>query len=221
MNLSSTRLTNSADDSNIWEVGWPEDLAPSLERLCAICKDIDSCLNARDNTNQLVVLHDCRGNKERLGIAISVYKNYISICGGKNQGLDSFAMKRFIHDKIGFINVPSYRRYIRYFSALLSASLTITSEAELRLTHLSIRNVPKLNWSNCRVFFQIYEALRLIYTTELYSAKNLNELLINFGSGIKLKGDILIKAYERNDHTKILFSLQVRYTNEYYNRFGR
>lgn len=51
-----------------------------------------------------------RGSKERLGVAVSAYMNYSSICGGCDQALDRFAMRRFLDDKIGSLQVPSHRR---------------------------------------------------------------------------------------------------------------
>lgn len=54
--------------------------------------------------------HYFRGSKERLGVAVSAYMNYSSICGGRDQALDRFAMRRFLDDKIGPLAVPSHRR---------------------------------------------------------------------------------------------------------------
>lgn len=51
-----------------------------------------------------------RGNKERLGVAISAYMNYSNICGGRDQALDRYAMQRFLDDKIGSLRVPSHQR---------------------------------------------------------------------------------------------------------------
>lgn len=42
-------------EPNTREVGWPQGLAPSLERLCALCKELDSWLNGA--SNRVVVLH--------------------------------------------------------------------------------------------------------------------------------------------------------------------
>lgn len=42
-------------EPNTREAGWPQGLAPSLERLCALCKDLDSWLNGA--SNRVVVLH--------------------------------------------------------------------------------------------------------------------------------------------------------------------
>jgi len=51
-NLSSP---GRAGEPNTREAGWPQGLAPSLERLCALCKELDSWLNGA--SNRVVVLH--------------------------------------------------------------------------------------------------------------------------------------------------------------------
>ncbi|XP_011501349.1 PREDICTED: tensin-1 [Ceratosolen solmsi marchali] len=202
-NLSSA---GRSGEPNTREVGWPQGLAPSLERLCALCKELDSWLNAA--THRVVVLH-ARGGKERLGVAVSAYMNYSSICGGRDQALDRFAMRRFLDDKIGPLNVPSHRRYIEYFSGLLAGSLRI-SPSPLYLTHLTVLGVPMFEPTGCRAFFKVYEGLTPVYTSDLYSVTNAREFTVNLG-GLRLRGDILVKCYHRiynNQGREVMFSLQ-------------
>ncbi|XP_031788600.1 tensin-1 isoform X11 [Nasonia vitripennis] len=203
-NLSSS--SGRAGEPNTREAGWPQGLAPSLERLCALCKELDSWLNAAPN--RVVVLH-ARGCKERLGVAVSAYMNYSSICGGRDQALDRFAMRRFLDDKIGPLNVPSHRRYIDYFSGLLAGSLRI-SPSPLYLTHLTVLGVPLFEPTGCRAFLKVYEGLTPVYTSDLYSVTNAREFTVNLG-GLRLRGDILVKCYHRiysNQGREVMFSLQ-------------
>ncbi|XP_017766737.1 PREDICTED: tensin-1 isoform X11 [Eufriesea mexicana] len=202
-NLSSPGRTG---EPNTREAGWPQGLAPSLERLCALCKELDSWLN--DAPNRVVVLH-ARGSKERLGVAVSAYMNYSSICGGRDQALDRFAMRRFLDDKIGSLQVPSHRRYIKYFSGLLSGSLRI-SQSPLYLTHLTVLGVPLFEPTGCRAFLKVYEGLTPVYTSDLYSVTNAREFTVNLG-GLRLRGDILVKCYHRvysKQSREVMFSLQ-------------
>ena len=63
-----------------WQVldfGWPDHLAPPLERLCSICKSIDSWLNS--DPRNVVVVH-CKGGKGRTGMVIAGYMHYNNIC---------------------------------------------------------------------------------------------------------------------------------------------
>ncbi|XP_076634087.1 focal adhesion protein tensin isoform X1 [Colletes latitarsis] len=193
-------------EPNTREAGWPQGLAPSLERLCALCKELDSWLNGAPN--RVVVLH-ARGNKQRLGVAVSAYMNYSSICGGRDQALDRFAMRRFLDDKIGSLQVPSHRRYIKYFSGLLSACLRI-SQSPLYLTHLTVLGVPLFEPTGCRAFLKVYEGLTPVYTSDLYSVTNAREFTVNLG-GLRLRGDILVKCYHRvysKQSREVMFSLQ-------------
>ncbi|XP_026827223.1 tensin-3 isoform X11 [Ooceraea biroi] len=193
-------------EPNTREAGWPQGLAPSLERLCALCKELDSWLNGA--SNRVVVLH-ARGSKERLGVAVSAYMNYSSICGGRDQALDRFAMRRFLDDKIGLLQVPSHRRYIEYFSGLLSGSLRI-SQSPLYLTHLTVLGVPLFEPTGCRAFLKVYEGLTPVYTSDLYSVTNAREFTVNLG-GLRLRGDILVKCYHRvysKQAREVMFSLQ-------------
>ncbi|XP_050488076.1 tensin-1 isoform X5 [Bombus huntii] len=202
-NLSSPGRTG---EPNTREAGWPQGLAPSLERLCALCKELDSWLNGA--SNRVVVLH-ARGSKERLGVAVSAYMNYSSICGGRDQALDRFAMRRFLDDKIGSLQVPSHRRYIKYFSGLLSGSLRI-SQSPLYLTHLTVLGVPLFEPTGCRAFLKVYEGLTPVYTSDLYSVTNAREFTVNLG-GLRLRGDILVKCYHRvysKQSREVMFSLQ-------------
>ncbi|XP_023290031.1 tensin-3 isoform X6 [Orussus abietinus] len=202
-NLSSP---GRRSEPNTREAGWPQGLAPGLERLCALCKELDSWLNSA--LNRVVVLH-ARGSKERLGVAVSAYMNYSSICGGSDQDLDRFAMRRFLDDKIGSLRVPSHRRYIEYFSGLLSGSLRISS-SPLYLTHLTVLGVPLFEPTGCRAFLKVYEGLNPVYTSDLYSVTNAREFTVNLG-GLRLRGDILIKCYHRvysKQSRETMFALQ-------------
>lgn len=54
-NLSEPRRAARSEHERVREVGWPSDLAPPLEGLCTICKDIDSWLSA--DKQRIAVLH--------------------------------------------------------------------------------------------------------------------------------------------------------------------
>ncbi|KAG8311645.1 Tensin-3 [Homalodisca vitripennis] len=54
-NLSEPRRATRSQHERVRELGWPPDLAPPLERLCSICKDIDSWLSG--DTHRIAVLH--------------------------------------------------------------------------------------------------------------------------------------------------------------------
>ena len=49
---------------HVSEYGWPETLAPPLDKLCSLCKAIDSWTAA--DPNNVAVLHSC-GSSDRFG----------------------------------------------------------------------------------------------------------------------------------------------------------
>lgn len=54
-NLSAPRRSLRRHHQSVRELGWPRDLAPPLERLCAVCKDMDSWL--KGNPRRIAVVH--------------------------------------------------------------------------------------------------------------------------------------------------------------------
>lgn len=66
-----------ANNQKVIDFGWPEHLAPPLERLCNICKSLDSWLNS--DLGHVVVLH-CKGGRGRLAVIIAAFLNYSNIC---------------------------------------------------------------------------------------------------------------------------------------------
>ncbi|XP_075211677.1 focal adhesion protein tensin isoform X4 [Lycorma delicatula] len=200
-NLSEPRRATRSQHERVRELGWPPDLAPPLERLCSVCKDIDSWLSG--DSHRIAVLH-ARGNKERIGVVVAAYMHYSNICGSADQALDRFAMKRFLDDKIGDLEQPSHRRYVDYFSGLLSGSIRINS-APLYLTHVTVLGAPALETGGggCRAFLKVYEGLVPVYTSGVHSvAGDTKQFTVNVAGerrrGLQLRGDILLKCYHRH-----------------------
>ena len=108
-NLSEKRYDLAKLNPNICEFGWPPKLAPPLEKLCSICKAIDSWLTW---DNQHVVVIHSKGDKGRIGVVISAFMHYIDISSTADQALDRFTMKRFHDDKLAPFMNPSQKRYI-------------------------------------------------------------------------------------------------------------
>ncbi|KAL1123686.1 hypothetical protein AAG570_001459 [Ranatra chinensis] len=202
-NLSEPRGGAGREHERVREVGWPPGLAPPLERLCALCKDIDSWLSA--HSSRIAVLH-ARGNRERIGVVVAAYMHYSSICGSPEQALDRFAMKRFLDHKIGELQLPSNRRYVDYFAGLLSGSIRINS-APLYLTHVTVVGAPAFETSGCgggcKAFLKVYEGLVPVYTSGVHTVSpQTGQFTVNVAAerhrrGLQLRGDILIKCYHR------------------------
>uniref|UniRef100_A0A1B6GPL2 Phosphatidylinositol-3,4,5-trisphosphate 3-phosphatase n=1 Tax=Cuerna arida TaxID=1464854 RepID=A0A1B6GPL2_9HEMI len=199
-NLSEPRRATRSQHERVRELGWPPDLAPPLERLCSICKDIDSWLSG--DTHRIAVLH-ARGSHERIGVVVAAYMHYSNICGSADQALDRFAMKRYLDDKVGDLDQPSHKRYIDYFSGLLSGNIRINANP-LYLTHVTVLGAPSFEAEGgCRAFLKVYEGLVPVYTSGVHTvAGDTRQFTVNVAGdrrrGLQLRGDILLKCYHRH-----------------------
>lgn len=82
-------------------------------------------------------------------------------------------MKKFLEDVIGPLRVPSHRRYLQYFSGLLSGKIKMNS-SPLFLRYVSIESPPSwLNYDSIssshsvewRSFIKVYEGLNCVFTS--------------------------------------------------------
>ncbi|XP_003371908.1 tensin-1 [Trichinella spiralis] len=77
---------------NVFECGWPECLAPALEKLCTICKEMDRWLEL--STENVVVIHQ-KGGFRRAAVVVSAFMHYCSICASESQMLEHLAMQQY------------------------------------------------------------------------------------------------------------------------------
>ena len=193
-NLSERRYDISKLNNQVLDFGWPDHLAPSLDRLCSICKSISSWLDS--DSRHVAVVH-CVGGKGRTGVVVAAYLHYSNICNTPESALDKFAMQRFFNEKQG-VNQPSQRRYVYYFADLLAGQL-IAHNRPVIITRIVLQGIPNCdNKGGCKLHFRIYQNLKPLYTTPVYEASvGLGSLVIPLSPGLILVGDILIKCYSK------------------------
>uniref|UniRef100_A0A1I8EY45 DSPc domain-containing protein n=1 Tax=Wuchereria bancrofti TaxID=6293 RepID=A0A1I8EY45_WUCBA len=92
---------------SVVEVGWPEELAPPLDRLCSICKLLENWLS--ENAQNVVVIH-CKGGCSRAAIVIAAYMHYITICSNDEISENRFALQQFSEYYLGPNGQPSHKR---------------------------------------------------------------------------------------------------------------
>uniref|UniRef100_A0AAR5QJF2 Uncharacterized protein n=1 Tax=Dendroctonus ponderosae TaxID=77166 RepID=A0AAR5QJF2_DENPD len=210
-NLSEPKRALRSEHKYVKEVGWTPNLAPPLERLCSVCKEIDSWLSK--DVHRIAVLHS-RGSKEKLGVVVAAYMHYSSICGTAEQALDRFSMRKFLDDNVGPLKLPSNRRYVDYFAGLLSHNIRINA-APLFLTHVTVLGAPSFLNGGCKAFLKLYEGHTPVYTSGVYNVSGgISQFTVNIAGerkrGLQLRGDILIKCYHRglgNDR-EVIFACQ-------------
>uniref|UniRef100_A0A8V5FNM4 Uncharacterized protein n=1 Tax=Melopsittacus undulatus TaxID=13146 RepID=A0A8V5FNM4_MELUD len=203
-------VTPVCSPAQVLDFGWPDLHTPALEKICSICKAMDTWLNAVPHN--AVVLHN-KGNRGRLGVVVAAYMHYSNISASANQALDRFAMKRFYEDKIVPVGQPSQKRYIHYFSGLLSGSIKMNNKP-LFLHHVIMHGIPNFeSKGGCRPFLKIYQAMQPVYTSGIYNVQGDSQtgICITIEPGLLLKGDILLKCYHkkfRSPTRDVIFRVQ-------------
>ncbi|XP_060629719.2 tensin-1 isoform X8 [Anolis sagrei] len=209
-NLSERRHDISKLHSKVLDFGWPDLHTPALEKICSICKAMDTWLNA--DPHNVVVLHN-KGNRGRTGVVIAAYMHYSNISASADQALDRFAMKRFYEDKVIPVGQPSQKRYVHYFSGLLSGTIKMNNKP-LFLHHVIMHGIPNFeSQGGCRPFLKIYQAMQPVYTSGIYNVQGDSQtsICITIEPGLLLKGDILLKCYHkefRSPTRDVIFRVQ-------------
>lgn len=209
-NLSEKRHDISKLHSKVLDFGWPDLHTPALEKICSVCKAMDTWLNA--DPHNVVVLHN-KGNRGRTGVVIAAYMHYSNISASADQALDRFAMKRFYEDKVMPVGQPSQKRYVHYFSGLLSGTIKMNNKP-LFLHHVIMHGIPNFeSQGGCRPFLKIYQAMQPVYTSGIYNVQGDSQtsICITIEPGLLLKGDILLKCYHkkfRSPTRDVIFRVQ-------------
>uniref|UniRef100_A0A665WKM1 Tensin 1 n=1 Tax=Echeneis naucrates TaxID=173247 RepID=A0A665WKM1_ECHNA len=207
LNLSEQR--NDISKLN-HKFGWPDHHAPALDKICSMCKAIDTWLNG--DPRNVVVLHN-KGNRGRTGVVVAAYMHYSNISASADQALDRFAMRRFYEDKALPVGQPSQKRYVRYFNGLLSGHIKINNKP-LFLHHVIMHGIPNFeSKGGCRPFLKIYQAMQPVYTSGIYNVQgdSNTSICITIEPGLLLKGDILLKCFHkryRNPTRDVVFRVQ-------------
>nr|XP_017212095.1 tensin-1-like isoform X4 [Danio rerio] len=210
LNLSERRHDITKQNPRVLDFGWPDHHAPALDKICSICKAMDTWLNA--DPHNVVVLHN-KGNWGRTGVVVGAYMHYSNISASADQALDRFAMKRFYEDKAMPVGQPSQRRYVQYFAGLLSGHIKINNKP-LFLHHVIMHGIPNFeSIGGCRPFLKIYQAMQPVYTSGIYNVKgdSHTSICITIEPGLLLKGDILLKCYHKryqNPSRDVIFRVQ-------------
>uniref|UniRef100_A0A8C7Y0Z7 Tensin 1b n=1 Tax=Oryzias sinensis TaxID=183150 RepID=A0A8C7Y0Z7_9TELE len=215
-NLSEKRYDINQLNPKVLDFGWPDHHAPALDKICSICKAMDTWLSA--DSHNVVVIHN-KGNRGRTGVVVAAYMHYSNISASADQALDRFAMKRFYEDKVLPVGQPSQKRYVEYFSGLLSGHIKINNKP-LFLHHVIMHGIPNFEAKGglyllLHVFAhkQAFSPLRLFTSCTFVNVQGDSQtsICITIEPGLLLKGDILLKCYHkryRNPCRDVIFRVQ-------------
>ncbi|XP_046860146.1 tensin-1-like isoform X2 [Xenia sp. Carnegie-2017] len=194
-NLSGRSYDISKLNHQVLDFGWPDHLAPPLERLVSICKSIDSWL--KSDPQHVVVVH-CKGGKGRTGVVVASYMHYSKQSESPEAAMDEFAIRRFYDDKLAGVTQPSQRRYVHYLDAYMANKISITDKC-ISLQHIVVHVIPNYDGKGgCRPFFSIYQDFELIYETDVYTVNDKPTLRLSIKNGLDVRGDILVKCSHKS-----------------------
>uniref|UniRef100_A0A8D0D8G1 Tensin 2a n=1 Tax=Sander lucioperca TaxID=283035 RepID=A0A8D0D8G1_SANLU len=200
LNLSEKRHDVTRLNTKVHDFGWPDLHAPPLDKICAICKAMETWLTS--DPQHVVVLH-CKGNKGKTGVIIAAYMHYSKISAGADQALSTLAMRKFCEDKVSSSLQPSQNRYIYYFGGLLSGAIKMNS-SPLFLHQVLIPSLPNFQGEGGYYpFLKIYQSMQLVYTSGIYNLQGTGgrRLCVTIEPALLLKGDIMVKCYHRRAQT--------------------
>ncbi|XP_050925955.1 tensin-3 isoform X3 [Lates calcarifer] len=210
INLSERRHDLSKMNPKTLDTGWPDLHAPPLDKICTICKAMESWLNA--DPLHVVVIH-CRGGKGRIGVVISSFVHFTDVSASADQALDRFAMRKYYDDKVSALMTPSQKRYVWILNSLLSGSMKINA-SPLFLHCVILHGIPNFDTTGvCRPYIKVYQGMQAVYSSGIYhiGPGHRDRVCITLEPAQLLKGDIMIKCYHKSDLTserEVIFRLQ-------------
>ncbi|KAM7542808.1 hypothetical protein Aperf_G00000013181 [Anoplocephala perfoliata] len=110
--------------------------APQFEQILALCQDVMQFLNVHPEN---VVAINCKAGKGRTGVMVCACLMELQEARNAEEALRLYAEKRTCNGQ--GVTIPSQRRYVQYYSRLLSSALTY-EPTPLRLTSIRIEGLP-------------------------------------------------------------------------------
>ncbi|CAB3407185.1 unnamed protein product [Caenorhabditis bovis] len=183
--------------------GWPGGTTPQLEKLCTICKQIDQYLV--DHPLNVAVIF-CKGRLERAAIVVDALMRYNAISAIDDLLEDRFSMQKFSEKYLTSSEcLPSYKRYIGYFTSLLSGRIAVNTQA------MYLKKIGISHFGDQQVYVKIYERLSPVYQTIPAILKETSYFDIEHC--VKLRGDVFIKciiaASSPASRSRCLFTCQI------------
>ncbi|KAA0713020.1 Tensin-2 [Triplophysa tibetana] len=160
INLSEKRHDICRLNPKVEEFAWPDLHAPPLDKICAMCKTMESWLNS--DPKNVVVLHS-KGNKGKAGVIVAAYMHYSKISEQVHQSFISAFSRTTCSSLVMTLYLSVCHRYIHYFAGLLSGTIKMNS-SPLFLHQVYIPAL--LNYQSEQgysPFLKIYQSLQLVY----------------------------------------------------------
>ncbi|MEQ2276907.1 hypothetical protein XENORESO_014380, partial [Xenotaenia resolanae] len=194
----------------VFNTGWLDLLAPSLDQIFNVCTAMENWLQG--NPKHVLVLH-CRGDRGRLGVLVASYIHFTNMSASADLSLDHFAMRKFYNDKLSALMIPSQKRYVWMVGSMLKGGLRMNHSQSFLLC-VVLCGLPKIRPDEgCCLFLKVYQSLQAVCTSPVYhvNAAQTDRLYIVLQPAQLLKGDIMVVCYDKNKQSvsrQVVFRLQ-------------
>ncbi|XP_037973002.1 phosphatidylinositol 3,4,5-trisphosphate 3-phosphatase and dual-specificity protein phosphatase PTEN isoform X2 [Plutella xylostella] len=139
-NLCSERSYDSSKfHERVERYAFEDHSPPKIELIQPFCEDVHRWLSA--HPGNVAAVH-CKAGKGRTGTMVCCYLLYSGQKATADEALNFYGTKR-AHDKKG-VTIPSQRRYVEYYAALLRGGLSYRPCA-LHIRELVLSPAPALN----------------------------------------------------------------------------
>ncbi|CAB3230476.1 unnamed protein product [Arctia plantaginis] len=116
---------------------------PNMELIQPFCEDVHKWLS--EDTRNVAAVH-CKAGKGRTGTMVCCYLLYSGQKATADEALKFYGTKR-THDEKG-VTIPSQRRYVEYYAALLRSGLQYT-KTKIHIRELVMSPPPMFNGGQC------------------------------------------------------------------------
>ncbi|XP_052755146.1 phosphatidylinositol 3,4,5-trisphosphate 3-phosphatase and dual-specificity protein phosphatase PTEN isoform X2 [Galleria mellonella] len=152
-NLCSERsYDKSKFHERVEKFAFEDHTPPNIELIQPFCESVHKWLNA--DPKNVAAVH-CKAGKGRTGTMVCCYLLYSGQKATADEALQFYGTKR-THDEKG-VTIPSQRRYVEYYAALLRPGLQYTA-TKMYIRELIMSPPPQLNGGQCTIEFTVTQA---------------------------------------------------------------
>ncbi|XP_015227447.1 PREDICTED: tensin-3-like [Cyprinodon variegatus] len=190
-----TKMTHT-----VFNTGWLDLLAPSLDQIFNVCTTMENWLQG--HPKHVLVLH-CRGDRGRLGVLVASYIHFSNMSASADLSLDHFAMRKFYNDKLSALMIPSQKRYVWMVGSMLKGGLRMNPSPSFLLC-VVLYGIPKIRPDGgCCLFLRVYQSLHAVCTSPVFNinAAQTDRLYIVLQPAQLLKGDIMVVCYDKDSQS--------------------
>ncbi|KAJ8022924.1 hypothetical protein HOLleu_37955 [Holothuria leucospilota] len=170
---------------------------PRMEIIRPFCEDVDSWLK-KDEKN-VAAIH-CKAGKGRTGVMICALLLHQKTCETSSDAMEYYGEMRTKDGK--GVTIPSQRRYVQYYGALLRHNLTYTSQTIL-LQRVQLETIPMMSNGTCNPFFVIYQHKFKIFTSEITKGIKRWQRKVDYELNQPVCGDIKIEFFHKTTMLKM------------------